>query len=414
MPATAVGELNVDELKRPIRQDIVKTSPMRATKLATITIFLTLVVSFSIAEIIVRAVFPFSYSPDALLNHSIRYIPAVYAQHLLAPVDKLIQLGVTEDTGENRRIFISGNGYRGPSFTVRKRPEITRIIVLGGSAVFDQNVFDETPGDANTWPNLVGRLLEEKGYDGVEVINAGVPGHSSADSLGRLYGQLWMYEPDFVLVYHAWNDIKFWRRHEISPERPLISQIEPYDPSQDPFITYRGVWDRVLSHSQFYLKSRNRYYRWRTGLGAEGATSPDTDRSSEYGIYGPQQFRLNMQLIVSACQTLGVTPILITQATLAVSDSSADDRARISYEFQHLDHGAIVSAFDQTYRIINEIGAHSGALVIDVAHRMNGRSELFADHVHTTQAGSKELARIVADELGPILDRAHENPSEDE
>ena len=29
-----------------------------------------------------------------------------------------------------------------------------------------------------------------------------------------------MYEPDVVLVYHAWNDIKYWKRFEIEPEAP--------------------------------------------------------------------------------------------------------------------------------------------------------------------------------------------------
>jgi len=106
-----------------------------------------------------------------------------------------------------------------------------------------------------------------------------------------------------------------------------------------------------------------------------------------------------MELIVSACKSLGITPILITQATLATPGTTPDDRARIDYDLQQLTFEAIVRAFSQTYDIIRDIGARTDTQVIDVASTMNGRSTLFADHVHTTPAGSRELARLVADAL---------------
>ncbi len=108
--------------------------------------------------------------------------------------------------------------------------------------------------------------------------------------------------------------------------------------------------------------------------------------------------------IVSACKILGTTPILITQATLAVPDNSAEDRARIHYEYQNLTHAAIASAFSDTYDIIKDIGARTDTQVIDAAARLNGRSDLFNDQVHTTPLGSTELARVVAIALQNELD----------
>ena len=238
------------------------------------------------------------------------------------------------------------------------------------------------------------------------MINAGVPGHSSADSLGRLYSQLWMYEPDILLVYQGWNDIKFWRRFELRPERPLISQVSPYDPSSNPFMSYQGQLDEFLSHSQMYVKIRNRYFGSQLGVGTEGIISKNQEMSDSYGRFGPEQFRLNMELIVSACKILGTTPILITQATLAVPDNSAEDRARINYEYQQLTHRAIVAAFTHTNEIIKDIGARTGTQVIDAAAKLSGRSDLFSDQVHTTRLGSRELARLVAAALEKEIDGA--------
>jgi len=244
---------------------------------AFVTVLFSVAFSLLIAEIAVRALLPFN-TPDTQREHSIQYVPAVYARSMLSPVDRLIELDRgkalgTKSTDEpsRRRIFISANGYRGRSFSVRKPAGITRIIIVGGSAVFDQNVFDSDSDRENSWPDLVEKRLADGGLKNVEVINAGIPGHSSADSLGRLYSQLWMYEPDILLVYQGWNDIKFWKRFAVTPERPLISLVKPYDPSSNPFTSYEGSLDKLLSHSQFYMKLRNQYFLRTIHVGAEGA-----------------------------------------------------------------------------------------------------------------------------------------------
>jgi hypothetical protein len=118
--------------------------------------------------------------------------------------------------------------------------------------------------------------------------------------------------------------------------------------------------------------------------------------TDEYGAYGPQQHRLNLTLIAQAAHAIGAKPVLVKQATLVTSDNSTEDRKRIGYNYQGLEHSAIVRAFQQSYRIIDRVGAETGTLVVDPTEEMNGRSELFSDHAHTTPAGSEELASIVA------------------
>ena len=58
---------------------------------------------------------------------------------------------------------------------------------------------------------LSGKVSEGKGHH-VEVINAGIPGHTSGDSLGRLYTEIWQWKPDYVIMYEAWNDIKYFNQ----------------------------------------------------------------------------------------------------------------------------------------------------------------------------------------------------------
>ena len=48
----------------------------------------------------------------------------------------------------------------------------------------------------------------------MQVINAGVPGYSSFDARNNYVYQLRRLDPDMILVYHSWNDIKYFRRVE--------------------------------------------------------------------------------------------------------------------------------------------------------------------------------------------------------
>jgi len=377
-------------------------------KFVVATVTISCVVGLLLAEVIVRLAYTY-YSPDTVRMHAIPFEKRVYGAYVMAGADRLIDLDSGKawgtkaaDEPSDLSIFISKNGYRGPGFAVRKPAGVYRIIVVGGSAVFDLNTSDSPSDYKNGWPHRVGVLLAAQGFDHVEVINAGVPGQTSADSLGRVYTQLWTYEPDMIVVYHGWNDFKFWHRIEVTPETPLIDLVLPFNPKDDPFQHYQGAMDRLLSYSQLYVRLRTRYYRWRWQPNYEGAVPKDIQMANEYGEYGPHQHRLNLTLIVQAAHAIGARPVLVKQATLVTSDNSREDRKRIGYQYQSLEHSAIERAFQHSYRIIDRVGAEAGALVVDPTEVMNGRSELFADHVHTTPAGSEELASIVAAALTAV------------
>lgn len=383
-------------------------SNVSSRRLAVAATVVAGLVTFAVAEFLVRNFLPYN-TPDTVRQYSLEYEPAVYSRTLLKPVDRVVEVdskkawgGRGKDEPSEVAVFISPNGYRGPAFDVRKPPGTTRIIVLGGSSVFDQGVPDRDD-KAGSWPHLLERQLVSKGLSDLEVINAGIPGHATGDSLGRLFSQLWMYEPDYVLVYHGWNDMKFWKSQEVTPERPLIQLVPPYDENSNPFISYRGFWDRLLSNSQIYVKIRNRYYMSKLDVGTEGVIESRGSRETEYGRFGPDQFRLNLELIVSACNLIDAVPVLVTQATLVAPDLSEADRKRINYDYQGLAHDTLVAAYEESYRIIREVSARNNTAFIDAAVKLNGSGEHFADHVHLSPPGSMALAEIIAEELAPLL-----------
>ena len=208
-----------------------------------------------------------------------------------------------------------------------------------------------------------------------------------------------MFEPYYILVYHAWNDIKYFPR--LTPERSLLRLRRPQTPQggthgsllANPFIYDLGPLDRWLGHSQLYARLRIGILQVRLGtVGTEGVVTDAAARASGgFSPLGPAQFALNLRLIVTGARTVGARPVLATEARLVNASTSPADRRKIAYEFVGLSHDALVRAFEACDRAILTVGRDEEVPVLDLSGRLSGRPHLFEDHVHTTAAGSEAL-----------------------
>ena len=103
-------------------------------------------------------------------------------------------------------VHTNARGFRSPDFEEAKRPGMFRIICLGDSSTFGMNV-----DDADAYPQVLQRLLDERAPGRFEVLNLGVPGYSSRQGLELLRQQALGYQPDLVIFAFGTND-RFWRR----------------------------------------------------------------------------------------------------------------------------------------------------------------------------------------------------------
>jgi lysophospholipase L1-like esterase len=358
--------------------------------LMTVSVGLALVIT----EIGVRVFLPYN-TPDTVRNHAVEYLPSIFARHRLKPINRLAddRKGWDAGTQMQRGYFINDLGFRGPSFQARKPKGMCRAVIIGGSTVFDQDVLDYGPNETNDWPHVAERYLKSKGFENIEVINAGVPGHTTFDSLGRLYSQIWMLEPDAVLLYEAWNDMKYFRK--ITPETPLITHFKPYDDKADSLRNYKGWLDYLLCYSQLYVKLRTRYFVWKFNMGPEGA-KPSEEYHSTYSQDAVKQYKLNVELVVDASRNIRAIPILLTQATLVSPRNSEEERKKIYFHYQQLTHEALVRAYQEANQTVRTVAQEKGVTLLDLDKMFSGRGELFNDHSHTTERGGKELASAVS------------------
>ena len=358
-------------------------------------------VLFLVGEVFIRATKPHS-SPATQRSRSLEYEASLFARHVFpaTPQEKRSRWG--------NSYLINRRGYRGEDFAVPKPAEMTRIVVLGGSAAFDIRA-----SEGRDWPSLLQEDLLAAGVDSVEVINAAVPGHASWDSLGRLYSEIWMLAPDYVIVYHCWNDLKYFDR--LRPGNSLLRMYRPKKtekaPSQlveNPFIYDRGWLDRLLLHSQLYVRLRERFLLWKTGrVGLEGrVVTPGKRESADPGDepdWGREQFALNLRLLADAARAIDARPVFVTQARLVSADNTASDRERIGYDLVGMSDQRLVEGFEACDEALLQVGADQEVPVIDASEALTGNSAYFEDHVHTTSEGSAALARVLADGLYELL-----------
>jgi lysophospholipase L1-like esterase len=381
----------------------------RKALLACISICVTSLLACTLGEMYIRLTKPYE-TPDTIRERSLEYEATLFARHAFPQMTQH-KHGTWQGPWS---VEINEWGYRGESFAVPKPAGVVRVVILGGSSAFDAGA-----DEAHSWPHLVHEQLQARGYKQVEIINAATPGHATWDSLGRLYSEIWMFEPDYIMLYQAWNDLKYFGW--LTPEKSLLRGYQPPPTAQgsnlvaNPFMYYTGPLDRSLSHSQLYTRLRWRYQSWQLGtIGLEGLIRPvgvnqsptgQNSYADSYSPWGPRQYELNLRLIADAARDIGARPIFLTEARLVSASNSEADRQRIGYSSVNLSYAAILRALADCDKAIFAVAQEKDVPVLDLSHMFTGHSELFYDHVHTTPEGSEAIAKAVADFLARVLDK---------
>jgi len=340
------------------------------------------------AEAYVRLTSPYGYvTPDTIRPMTPDYQPATFARHVIRQEAKPVVVN-------GRELFrINSLGYRGRDFAVAKPEGVTRIAFYGGSSVFD--IYAPKDDD---WPRRVERLLRADGFPAIEVINAGIPGYTTAEAVGTLLAEGHAFSPNYVLLYAQWNDIKLFKSSK-SLLRTLLRDVQPGDPRT----TYQNSLDRLLCNvSQLYVRLRERYYVWKLGIGEEGVkpSGASDDSLSEAAL---RQYKLNLETFVDVARNIGAVPILMIEARLADPGNTSQEKSRIGYEYVLLSHEGLCNAFQKEDEIIYDVGRRKGVVVIDASRQLTGRDEMFHDHIHLSEKGSQALSKAVAGELARIM-----------
>lgn len=183
-------------IKVPI---LCRTRPIRRSRLIVFSFF-PLLMLVGLAEINARLWLYEFASADAYRKYAVpgefptaaKYAPHHYLCYTLQP-------GYRDGKTSHNSL-----GFRGKEIAVPKPAGQFRIAVLGGSTTYGEFIND----DADTFPAQLEAILhDEFGYNHIEVINAGVPGYTSWESVGNIAFRLLDHRPDLIIPYEGVNDV---------------------------------------------------------------------------------------------------------------------------------------------------------------------------------------------------------------
>jgi lysophospholipase L1-like esterase len=257
-----------------------------------------------------------------------------------------------------------------------------RLAFLGGSTTFCAEVSEE----ALTWPALVAAgARSQRTHGSVDYVNAGVGGYRLEQSLLNLERRVAVLEPDVIFIYAATNDLTM-------DTRLLALEQGVYTGHGD-----KSSW--LAEHSlAWYLIEKNLIMKARSGQARSerGRLQFDERMLS-------RQFDARLSQLCDAAKARSKLVVLMTFSTQGRRGQTAEELLQAFgtalYYMPYMTPERLLDAYDEYNRVIREVAARQGAVLLDVAHAVPGDPGQFKDSVHFSDSGSQAFAAAVLDAL---------------
>lgn len=266
-----------------------------------------------------------------------------------------------------------------------KRPGSIRIVCLGGSTTYGHGLAAQ-----EAWPAALERTLRQRGIP-AEVINAGVPGYGSHQTLLRYRRDIARLDADMVLVYEGWNRTGAL----VDPAGFIPYATPPPNASWAKRISSFFARHSLLLQS-FVIRAQSRKQK-----------APAAQWSAD-----PYQevFVSDLKALLQDAQSHGQRPVLILYPALYYAGMSRAEAERFSallWDVQAY-RPEMLDELERKHAALRQVAMSTGSLVIDgqaafaEVHGAKRRS-LFLDGEHLSAAGCNKLAAGLCERLTPML-----------
>lgn len=279
-------------------------------------------------------------------------------------------------------------GFRGPETTWSKPEGVLRIACVGGSSTYGEGV----SSNEHTWPTHLETLLASATAEGqYEVINLGVPGYSSFESLSRFAFDGVELKPDVVVIYHSMADVHSALSENPTPDNTHYRANWPttYEADVDSLFSISRTFSLARTYLQDEPAERLSGRAGKTRIGEQRANS---DLPTARGF---TNFQRNIRGIIALAQSIGAEVILVSQAV-----DHRDLRSSSNCEEQLL-------ALRRMTQILTHLGRQPRVTFVDAATIFDeeanrqveerGSENLFAWQERLRDSGAHLLALTVAD-----------------
>lgn len=298
--------------------------------------------------------------------------------------DASIGLRVLVPGAQVGRIAVNQAGFRGPEVVQPKPAGTLRLAFLGASTTFCA----EVSGNDAVWPQLVAEDLRRR-FPGVAIdfVNGGVPGYTVDSSRKNLRHKVAALQPDVIVVYHATNDLSAEVR-----ERAVAQRLIADPARQRPGWLERNslLWELVLKNLRVRAAQQD------PGPGTVAKLQVDPTTLGE-------GFRNDLAALLGEARATGAHVAVATFSTHLRPGQDAEQARRAAVSamvympFMSLD--GLLAGYARYNEVIAQTARSAGVTLIGGETLIPGDPVHFVDSVHFSDAGSRAMARRVADAL---------------
>lgn len=286
-------------------------------------------------------------------------------------------------------------GFRGDEISIEKPDGIYRIVAIGASTTYGTSV--ESPEAA--YPAQLETYLHDSGYPNIEVINAGVGGYTSHETLMNLQFRVLELDPDLILVYQGSNDIigRFvfplgaYRGDNSGYRAPVIHDtVIPQLWEYSTALRIIGIqlgWTTSQSGIEWNRSrdSLNNYFRRLRTQYRSGTSQSEVSAMEMLRANPPIYFEQNLRNIVGSSYTNNIDILLMTYAIYSQFDTFIANSEESRFALgQHNDITTQVADEMETY-------------FLDIASIFPDDERYFADGRHMTRDGNQLRAQLIGD-----------------
>lgn len=295
-------------------------------------------------------------------------------------------------------------GFRGDD-PPRHYPDYLTIIAIGGSTT---ECFYLSDGES--WPEVMSGHLKGN-FSRVWVNNAGLDGHSSFGHAYLLRDYLAPIAPKIATFLVGVNDVGLDRVNAFDDS--MLANMASNTSIRDVMRDGRRALVALSNHSHVVNLSMlmvRSALTVRAGLGhgsVDFANAPPLQlsvaaRAEQLHIHRTKfapLYEQRLMDLIRISESMGIRPVLITQPALWGRGIDPTTGA---------DLGPASDFFWDRLEIYNDVTRSVAAALnvsqIDLARKMRKDSQLYYDWIHFTKEGAREVARIVAEELKPVIE----------
>ena len=276
----------------------------------------------------------------------------------------------------NNYSFLNGT-YGNRDIKIPKPKNLIRINCLGGSTTqnyisFNNKIF--------SYPLELERILKKKTKKNIEVNNCGSGGYNSADILVRLILQLIDTRPNYIILYHAYNDIRAYLTNnfetDYSHSRKNLGEV------YWKFNLGSYIPDIPL-HFFNYIKNKILPSNHRHSL-LDVVSKGKVDIKNNYKK-GLATYERNIQSIIDICKSRKIKLFLCTFCFNLHSKVKKD-----------LNHKLYKKIVDEENKILKKLAKENSLKLIDVANKIGKGKSNFVDTIHFSPEGMKKMATIIS------------------